>query len=631
MKNHLRDPLPEGQDSLSLRERVLKGFSWFALVAAIFILAHPYTGVRHDGVLYLAQALARLNPETFRGDVFFQWGSQDQYTLFSPLYSWLIVRLGLGHADVTLVLLSQALFLAASLVLVRGLVQPGLRGFAMVFIAGSMGLYGGFFVFRMAEPFVTPRPFVEAATLLAILLVVSGRRGWSIVVLATSAILHPLMALGGMLYWWMYLLVEDRRWFWLLLMGIGPVMAGLAGVAPFAQLFQRFDPQWLDILLRNNGNLFITRWSHFDLGLIAFDLLVLSLGIVLANGKIRIAFKAALATAVAALGVTFVGADLIHIVFITNVQSWRALWIVHWMALAGLPIVVLRLWDQGVACRLIAGLVLFSFVGRGLPTALASTLVAAILFHYRGRLALRPGVAWLAIGALALGSFISWGINAHRTHGNSLFYSVDPTTDFLVGALSKPFPLLVLAAAIAWFGLARRNVLPAALVVTSLLVMSCSLWDQRTPLQALTESAPLGSHPFSRIVKPGENVLWYADLLAPWVLMQRASYFSNVQQSGQMFNRKTAIELQRRKQAVEVLELQEYICHLMNNVNKKTDTCAPDLEHVQSVCKDATGLDYIVLETRIGNKSVASWTPPVEVGGRRRYHYLYDCKNLAGD
>ncbi|OGA13634.1 MAG: hypothetical protein A3H32_09225 [Betaproteobacteria bacterium RIFCSPLOWO2_02_FULL_63_19] len=612
-------------------ERVLRGFSWFALVAAIFILAHPYTGVRHDGILYLAQALARLNPETFRGDVFFQWGSQDQYTLFSPLYSWLIVRLGLGHADVTLVLLSQALFLAASLVLVRGLVQPGLRGFAMVFIAGSMGLYGGFFVFRMAEPFVTPRPFVEAATLLAILLVVSGRRGWSIVVLATSAILHPLMALGGMLYWWMYLLVEDRRWFWLLLMGIGPVMAGLAGVAPFAQLFQRFDPQWLDILLRNNGNLFITRWSHFDLGLIAFDLLVLSLGIVLAKGKIRIAFKAALATAVAALGVTFVGADLIHIVFITNVQIWRALWIVHWMALAGLPIVVLRLWDQGVACRLIAGLVLFSFLGRGLPTALAATLVAAIVFHYRERIALSSRVAWFAIGALALGGFVTWGISAYRTHGNTVYDSIDPTTDFLVGALSKPFPLLVLAAAIAWFGLARRNVLPAALVVTSLLVMSCSQWDQRTPLQALAESAPLGSHPFSRIVKPGDNVLWYADLLAPWVLMQRASYFSNVQQSGQMFNRKTAIELQRRKQAVEVLELQEYICHLMNNVNKKTDTCAPDLEHVQSVCEDAKGLDYIVLETRIGNKSVATWTPPVDVGGRRRYYYLYDCKNLAGD
>ena len=92
----------------------------------------------------------------------------------------------------------------------------------MVFIACSTGLYGGFFIFRIAEPFVTPRPYVEAATLLAVLLLVSGRRGGSIAVPPRSALLHPLVALSGMLYWWLYHVIEDRRWCWLLVLGVVP-------------------------------------------------------------------------------------------------------------------------------------------------------------------------------------------------------------------------------------------------------------------------------------------------------------------------------------------------------------------------------------------------------------------------
>ena len=631
MLSHAGILRPEGHERPTGPDGIITGVSWFALVAAIFVLAHPYTGIRHDGILYLAQALTRLNPEIFLDDVFFQWGSQDQYTLFSPLYSWLIVHLGLGRADISVVLLSQVLFLTASFLLVRRLVPPGLRGFAMIFIACSIGLYGGRFSLRMAEPFVTPRPFVEAATLAAILLVIAGRRGWSIALLTASALLHPLMALGGMLYWWIYLLIGDRRWFWLVLLGIGPLAAAIAGIAPFAQLFQRFDPEWLGILVRINGNIFVAQWSHFDLGLLAFDLLVLHLGTWLTKGEIAIAFRAALITAVVALGITFVGADLMHDVLITNLQIWRALWIVHWLALVGLPIVVFRLWNEGIESKLIVGLLLFSFVGRGLPTALAATLVAALLFHYRERLVVGPVVVWSAIGALALGGFISWGISANRAHGYFIYESVDPIADFVVRALSKPFPLLIFAAAVVWFVLTRRNVLLAGLVAAGLLVVSCSLWDQRTPLKVLTESSPLGSHPFSRIVKPGETVLWNGDLVAPWVMMQRASYFSEEQQSGQMFNRQTAIELQRRKQGIEVLELQESICQLMNEINKKADACAPDLENLKGVCKDATGLDYIVLETRIENKYVATWTPPVDIGVRRRYFYLYDCKSLVGN
>lgn len=623
--------MPSAEQKITpTRDEIVRASTWCAIVAAVFSLAHSYTGIRHDGIMYLAQALARLHPEIFHADVFFRWGSQDQYTLFSPLYSWLIVHLGLGHADVMLVLLSQGLFLAASFALVRVLVQPGLRGFAMVFIACSTGLYGGFFIFRFAEPFVTPRPYVEAATLLAVLLLVSGRRGGSIVVLAASALLHPLVALSGMLYWWLYHVIEDRRWCWLLVLGVVPAGAGLAGIAPFSQLFQSFDRQWLDILLLHNAHLFVTRWSYFDLGLLAFDLMALTMAIDMVKGKSKIALQAALAAAIASIGITLVGADLMHNVLITNLQIWRALWIVHWMALAALPIVVFRLWSENATGRLVAGLALFSFALRGQPAALAATVIAAILFNYRKRLAPRPGVAWIGICALALAGFVEWGSYAYRAYVHVFYDSVEPIADFIVLALSRPFPLLLFASAIAMIGLSqRRNPRPALLVAGCLLAFAAAVWDQRTPFNIYVESAALGSHPFSRIVKPGQSVLWYDSALAPWVLMQRESYISNSQYSGESFNRGTAIELLRRSKVIDILEFQERVCKLMNVLDNNYDACAPDLETVRDMCAEATDLDYLVLQTRIENKWLASWTPPVDVGGRRQYFYLYGCKSLA--
>ena len=88
--------------------------------------------------------------------------------------------------------------------------------------------------------------------------------------------------------------------------------------------------------------------------------MALTMAIDMVKGKSKIAFQAALATAIASIGITLVGADLMHNVLITNLQIWRALWIVHWMALAALPIVVVRLWSENATGRLVAGLALLA-------------------------------------------------------------------------------------------------------------------------------------------------------------------------------------------------------------------------------------------------------------------------------
>jgi hypothetical protein len=621
--------LPGKSQIFSTSDAAWQGFTWIAIVIACFILAHPYAGIVHDNVLYVAQALLRLNPRIYGGDAFFQWGSQDRYTLFSPIFAWLITHFGLDRANISLLLLSQGLFLVGSFTLVRTLVPPGLRGFAMLFVVCSVGLYGGFFLFRIAEPFVTPRGLVEAATLFAIALLVSGRCRTGFAVLAVSALLHPLIAIAGMLYCWMYEVLGDRRWWWLLGLSVIPAVAGLAGILPFDQLFQSFDKTWLAILVQDNGNVFLTQWRYHDWAMVAFDVAVLAIGIQLADGVSRRAFKAALATAGVALGATFVGADLLHNVLLTSLQPWRALWIVHWMAAAALAIVLFSLWREGPAGWLIAGLLVFGFITRGLSTSLAASALAIALFYYRHQVTISARVANIALCALATGAFANWLSIAFRVRQFTSMDSVNPVLDFIVRAFSKPFPLLVFGAAIACLGLARiQRARTTAIVAAALLVLAVTFWDQRLPFMTYIDSAELGSHPFTKFVQPDQQVLWPGNATAPWIMMQRRSYFSDTQMAGQVFSREMAMEFARRKKAIAVLNVQKDLCNLMNGLNGRDDSCQPDLETIHQVCQNARDLDFIILETRIGHKWVASWTLPVAVGGQRQYYYLYGCKTF---
>lgn len=84
------------------------------LCVLTWALSHPYRGLIHDARLCTLQAMAQLHPETLASDVFLRFGSQDAYTVFSPLHAGVIRFAGVENAAAALTLCAHlGIFISA--------------------------------------------------------------------------------------------------------------------------------------------------------------------------------------------------------------------------------------------------------------------------------------------------------------------------------------------------------------------------------------------------------------------------------------------------------------------------------------------------------------------------------------
>ena len=139
-------------------------------------LLYGYHGLTGDGQIYAFQAFARLHPQ-LATDLYLQNTSQDQFTLFSPLYAWCIGLLGLENAARLLTLLFTLWFLTAAWSFARAVAGRDAAWLAVAFLLIIAGDYGGSGVFRILEPFLTARLPAEALIITALACQSAGGRG----------------------------------------------------------------------------------------------------------------------------------------------------------------------------------------------------------------------------------------------------------------------------------------------------------------------------------------------------------------------------------------------------------------------------------------------------------------------
>lgn len=613
------------------------------MLAACWLLAHPWNGLWHDGRLYALQALHRLYPDNFRNDLFFIYGSQDSFTLFSPLYAAAIAALGLPAAGLLLYVLGSLLWLAAAAFLLAPLLQGraywlGLAG--LLLLPLDYGPAQG--LLNLAEPFVTPRIFAEALGMLALGALLRGHWRRGLPALGLAFLMHPLMAGAVALFGLLYLAKgRERRFAVAACLWAGALLLAAAlGLPPFDRVLVRMDDQWLALVSRLA---WVHTWEHWQASqwlsrtAVAFSLVLAAAR--LAPGAAARFYGCLAVTGALGLLASWAGTGLVHNLLLIQAQPWRTLWLLQlgsWIALAWL---LAAFWQRGGAIRLLLlALVIGALTRNSIGGALAVPAASLLCWQLRRPQALQlPGSSGKLLAGLllALGSIWLAEIVQHATDNGALMsqYLEDSAVRIWGWTMLKTGAAAVLGIALMWrvwcwsHSARRGRYLLACLVALASLGSAAALrlGPQDYALRMSEQARHDARAVFQPLIAPQAVVYWENDVRNTWFLLERSSYVSNVQLAGIAFNRGTALEGARRLQRLEHLGVPDSVREYDANAAKQKMAAlpGPSLAGLRYVCADPA-LDFAVLAHRFQAGSVAQ----VHDAQNHQTYYLYDCALL---
>ncbi|MCS6890167.1 MAG: hypothetical protein NZN45_00960 [Rhodovarius sp.] len=602
------------------------------LAAAAWLAARPYGGVRHDAIFYLALALARPEPSRFAQDLFFLYGSQDRFSLFTSLYAPLVQALGWAAAHPLMLAAGQVLWLGGLWLLMRALfAQPlgawlGCLGAALLPAAyGPAGLLG------YGEPFVTPRLFAEAMGLLALALGLRGRWILAFVAALAAGSLHPIMAmpilglLGLLLLWGRWALVGA-----LALAGGALLLAVSLGAVPEVGLLRRMDEEWLGILAARSGFHFPTLWQWQDWARFAAMILAGGIAALLARGPRRRLVLAALAIAVGGMALAVLGGDLAGIQAVVAGQAWRWSWvaavIVHAVLIAELLAPLARAAEQAQpplrpahVLALVALMLLADLLEAMLPALLA--ILAGLLWHVgKGSRSRLPDLLlWVSVPISLAAGLVLAALAAHGLmQGNATFaLMICASLVLRLGACALALRLLQ----------ANAPRPGAAWLIASifLLFFSCAVLDRRSDWNRFLER--LEAAEVESFLATDGPVLWDGGLEILWFVARRGNHFSSTQAAGLAFHRETALAFRQRQRDFPFVALDRPPFD-----NTQPVAPPPSPEALREACRRHPELAVMILPHELPGLASGAWTLPVRhprlEGTQSITFHRYDCAAL---
>lgn len=604
---------------------------------ALWIATHPYAGIRHDAILYAAQAMLHLRPEVFRGDLFFAFGSQDDYTLFGRLYAMAVSGAGLTTASRALWALSQALWFAVALAWLRRVVTPGALPLVAAAVFAMPAFYGSEQIFRVTEPFLSGRSFAEPVVLCGLLAWARERRVAAVVLVGCAFVVHPIMALPGIAVLALLGLCQGRPGRWacehrasavaVLLVAAAGFVALLAGLGAFSVI----DDRWYELVTVRSTLVAVELWGSVDWARVLLPPAILLIAARDADARLRPILVAIAACALLGLLASLM-ACLTRWELGVQAQFWRLVWPAAWFApvaalcvaaslpaartshrillVAAIPALMLTVqgWWEGGWALAVVYLLFLAAIGTGrVEESPASRRVAIILAVLVCAVALLDGVLTLVIRYQLIGKL--------PAYESALPALLMEKFGWLV------LPLLVLAARRMMAGRASPRAVLAGGVAC--IVLSLSFVDGRGPMRAHFEGLVRDGIPgWSDAISPGASVYWPQHLEHVWFVLGRRSYISGGQLAGGIFNRSKTLEGNRRERNVAVLQAAEEIKPTRSGVARPGPGSLTPAD-LRRACADPE-LGFVVLQKDLG-PSVA---PPFVDHVSGRTHRLYRCADF---
>jgi hypothetical protein len=527
------------------------------LFMATWALSHSYLGIFHDAGLYTLQSLAHLHPGSLTKDVFLKFGSQDRFSLFSPMYAAASGWLGVEPAAALLTLFFQVALLAGGWTLARAMMPASLAFLGVAVLIAVPGGYGAERIFTCIEPFLTPRMAAEALVLGALAAALSERRPLTIALMMLAAVLlHPIMAMAGVCA--MICLYAGIRQplvtVALTIVGIGALVLA-AFVMPLGE-WGRFDATWFALVKNRSPYLFLADWKLDDWSRVAVTLATFAVALSAPiSGRARTLCLIALASVVSGLLLTLVACDVLHLALVTQLQPWRWQWLGTVVAALLLPYILHARWHEGRAARATVLLLVAAWVFAVDGYAVAAA--AAALLSLAGAHRLKPSESrWVYWGAYGmLGIAIVWRVASNLQFTDAHY--MDPHIPWWIRRTMSfahdggaPMALMTLAY---WLSRTRLGG-PALIALAAFAAGLCAVllpqtWRTWTNVQYSAQDVVRFAR-FREIIPGGAEVFWPESTVSNWILLERPSYISVIQTSGLVFSRRNALELDRRASAL---------------------------------------------------------------------------------
>jgi len=612
------------------------------LILAMVLLSTPWDGLNGDAKLYAVQALRRLHPANFQQDLFFLFGSQDSYSVFSPLYAAAIDTFGVHGAALLLQVAGSALWLGAAALLLASFLHGYHYWLGLALLVLLPSDYGPLPLgFALREHLLTPRLYGEALGILALALAVRGHLRWGVLALLLAVLLHPLMAAGALLAGLLFLARRHGRAAAVALLAglLALGAAALLDIAPVNRIWHSMDSLWLARVAEMAPMVTWDAWhaAHWaSRTAVAFSLLVTA-GM-LADGWRAHFFRCLAATGALGLLATWLGTGVFHNVLLIQVQPWRALWLVQLGSVIALAWLLATFWQRGRVFRVLLLGLLVATLARNTIGGVLAALAGLAMWHQLRRpapLALDRRQYRLCL-AMVLAAGTVWAAELVESISASMlaakFSSASPLQTLVRDLHQGGFAAMLAAAVLllAWRLVSEagraRSVLAWAVACSCIGASGFWSWSHAQSEARMSEAAQRAvRNAFLPLIPQDAVVYWENDVRASWFLLQRSSYVSSGQLAGLAFNRGTAMEGQRRLARMEKLGVTDSV-----RTHDRTDYAQrvaqlprPSVAGLEYVCQDPV-LDFVILSAPLASHGVAQVADPAF----DKTYYLHDCARL---
>jgi hypothetical protein len=541
-------------------DTVVNGTLPLIAVFALWVFCNPFFGIDSSSLIYVGRALADLDPSGVGRDIMFRLDGQSGFTIFTPIMDALARMVGLSNATILVAALSVVASFSGAVVFAFAIANDRLRYLIVVFAATLPAYYGGYKVFSYAEAAASPRPFAETFVLFGLAALLKNRLKLSILLMLCAALLHPIMAMGGIAILALWLITTSQRWALLVLVALAAAIGAAALFPILARPTALIDPDWRAVLVARNPYLFPGLWLTGWVGRAAARTATLLVAASFVSPPIRKLFLIALAVGYGSLAVSYIFGERLSWLLVLQLQPWRMMWLVFALGVVAAAICVSELWRRDSVGRIVLLLLALAWASDdydGLATLL-SIAAMAIFFSVDPKLQLFQGkTVWVLLAGL--GTLFLAGLLLPQI---SLLATTAAAPEGFSGearrTLALTYDYTAIAALISvWFLAGWPHVSRAVFAAGSGVLAALALysWDQRSLANRYFDSGK-GAPELEAIMaaRPGE-VYWVDGLRETWWWLHRPSWASTLQGAGIVFSRDLALLYEARVQRAMSLGL----------------------------------------------------------------------------